>query len=681
MNFIEIFAELFSGTEDCYAISRDWKIDGEPRRAYLPSNYSGPRDGARRIVEEVVSDIGSTTPGIESATAHLTGKHFLGVYPIRSDSTVVFFALDFDKVEEDARKEAKRQQDVFLLEAGIPTYLERSRSGNGYHLWGFLEGPVNAGELRFALAPFIENTDTYDRMFPNQDGTTEAKPYGNLIALPLYGPNVANDTGVFITINADYEVTVVADQKAYLSEVLKIPATDIKTLFDKRTERYDPDLGGRIRKGDPEALEGIYKVIHPDVGCEWIRWCIDNPTDIMEPEWYAMACQFAQLRGGREAFHEASKADPRYDPGFCDEKFDHALEVNAPPVCKWIRDNLNGPACECDSRFLDYKVKHPYDLAKVPFHLMIDQLKLETEPETAFEGLTNALAYVKHIYRNPGAFEGYAYGIPALDEFTELRPNDLIVFAARPGRGKTAFMIDIAYRLALDGIPVYIYSMEMSKDQLWKRMLSRIAQVDGNRLNKGDLIRSELKRLLKAQKVFDKLPIIVDDTTYDSVEVVNKAAAQIAEFGKGVVMIDYLQMATNHPLERNYEKVSRVSREYKLLAKGMEVPVFALAQMNREGEDLNEDSETLDSVLEGSGKIEQYADVIIFQLGLRRPGIVRRTLVLHKERHREAGHRIKLDFNQPVMTFDHEGAWTVLANQINAQTKQNTPTNARKFFS
>jgi replicative DNA helicase len=98
----------------------------------------------------------------------------------------------------------------------------------------------------------------------------------------------------------------------------------------------------------------------------------------------------------------------------------------------------------------------------------------------------------------------------------------------------------------------------------------------------------------------------------------------------------------------------------------MHVPVFCLAQMNREGEDLNEDSETLDSVLEGSGKIEQYADVIIFILGLRRPGIVQRTLVLHKERHREAGYRIKLDFNQPVMTFEHSGAWATRAQAINA---------------
>ena len=99
--------------------------------------------------------------------------------------------MDFDKDEAEARKQVARQQEIFLQEAGIPTYIERSRSGNGYHLWGFLEEPVNAGELRFALSPYIDNRDTYDRMFPNQDGTTESSPYGNLIALPLNGKLVS----------------------------------------------------------------------------------------------------------------------------------------------------------------------------------------------------------------------------------------------------------------------------------------------------------------------------------------------------------------------------------------------------------------------------------------------------------------------------------------------------------
>lgn len=121
--------------------------------------------------------------GLTAAQAHLLGEAFLGVYPIWSDSTVQFFALDFDKSPEEAWKEALHQQKMFENEAGIATYIERSRSGNGYHLWGFLEEPVNAGELRHALAQFIPAQSTFDRMFPNQDSVSETRPLGNLIAL------------------------------------------------------------------------------------------------------------------------------------------------------------------------------------------------------------------------------------------------------------------------------------------------------------------------------------------------------------------------------------------------------------------------------------------------------------------------------------------------------------------
>jgi len=687
MTFIDTFYSLFKGPTEAYAISRDYITpEGDHKRAYLPSNYSGSKPGAANIVREVVADIGTADYGVKAVTAHLKGDHFLGVYPINPDSTVNFFALDFDaEVEAEARAAAKRQQTVFMLEAELPTYIERSRSGKGYHLWGFLETPVNAGELRFALAPFIENADTYDRMFPNQDGVSEAKPYGNLIALPLYGPNVIKDdpTGVFVGIDNKNQLVFIDDQKAYLSDVAKIPASDIQKLFESRNETYSPDLGGSIRLGDPEALDGIYKVVHKEVGCEWIRWCIENPTEVGEPEWYALACQFAQLTGGREMFHAASKDDPRYNVRVTDEKFDQALEQNKPHGCAYIRENLNGPECHCDTRFLGYGVHHPYDLAKVPFSIMLEQLKLEAEPEWAVDGLLEAFAHVKHVYKNPNDFDGVEYGIPELDKYTELRGNDFVVFSARPGRGKTAFMVDIAYRIASAGTFVYVYSMEMSKQQFWLRLLSRIAQVDGKRLQKGTLLGSEWKRIIRTIRDIKQnpLPILVDDTTYDSTDVVNKAAELIARHGYGAVLIDYLQMATNRENERNYDKVSRVCREYKLLAKGMHVPVLALAQMNREGEDLNEDSETLDSVLEGSGKIEQYADVIIFLLGLRRPGIVQRTLVLHKERHREAGHRIKLDFNQPVMTFGSHGKWSAIAATINnQQVTPQVPQPTKGFF-
>jgi replicative DNA helicase len=226
--------------------------------------------------------------------------------------------------------------------------------------------------------------------------------------------------------------------------------------------------------------------------------------------------------------------------------------------------------------------------------------------------------------------------------------------------------------------------MEMTRDQFWVRLLARVAQVDAKRLAAGKLVFSEWRRVLAAEKELatNPLPIYIDDTTYDATEIVNKASEMVARHGFGLVAIDYLQMATNLPGETDYQKNSRVPRQYKLLAKGMGVPVLCLAQMNREGEDLTEESETLDRVIEGSGKIEQYADIIFFLLGPRAPGIVRRVLVQHKDRHREAGHRVEFDFNQSLMTFQTSGAWAAQAQAINQTIRSNTPgVVARSFFS
>ena len=665
MSFIKYYTELFTGTTECYAISRDWQVDGKQRRAYIPSNYSGPKDTVQNVVKEVVDEVGSAEFDELAAKAHLTGQHFLGAYAIDKDSTVGFFALDFDKDELEARKEARRHQATFLREAGIRTYIERSRSGNGYHLWGFFEERVNAGELRFALEPYIEDSKTYDRMFPNQDGTTELRPYGNLIALPLYGPNVKEHKSVFIEIDpTNYTVTEIDNQKQYLFDVEKISKDKIQKLFAKRKEIYVPDLGGRKRVGETEGLDGLYKVIHPDVGCEWVKWALENPTEVTEPEWYTLACQFAQLNGGRDAFHDASSQDPRYDPKVTDEKFDHAMETNAPHGCKYIRENHNGPKCKCDERFPEHNIQHPYDLAKVPFYQMVEKLNLDEPPKTTAVGIPALMEHIKRVIKDPSLFQGVQYGMPGLDQFTELRPNDLVLFCARPGRGKTAFLVDIAYRIASQGVPLYIYSMEMTADQFWLRLIARAAQVDGKRLQKGTLNYSEIRRMLKVEEELSLLPIFIDDTTYDANLVVDKAAEMIELHGKGIVMIDYMQMAVSRPGESAYDKNSRIPRQYKLLAKSMNVPVFCLAQMNREGEDLTEESETTDSVIEGSGKIEQYADVILYLLGKKSPGIVRRTLVVHKERHRDPAHKVKFDFNQPVMTFEPEGFWANQAKQM-----------------
>lgn len=657
-DFISLYGRLFAGRPDTYAIRWEFERDGKTQAIYVPHPYTGTKDHVREYTEGVANSIRADGYGPEAIRAHLTGEAFLGVYPIWEDSTVRFFALDFDKEPAIALQEAIRQREILLQEARIETYIECSRSGNGYHLWGFLDEPVNAGVLRHALARFIEDADTYDRMFPNQDSVSEARPLGNLIALPLYGPTVREGKGAFL-MEFGTEWGPALDQKAFLSNVSLIEASRIHELSNTSPLPKTAEAIPYIREGKAEgSIHGAYKLLHSTLGCEWMRWAYEHPEEVTEPDWYAVACQCAQLDGGRELFHEISAQDiSRYDARTTDVKFDHAVEQNAPHTCAYIRENLNGPGCNCDLRDLD--ITHPYDLAKIPFYDLIHDLPEEGSLTEAHEGMLSAIDWVRENYRNPGVTVDTQYGIEPLDKLTTLRPSDLVIVAARPGIGKTAFALDVAQKAAKAGKPIYIFSMEMASDQLWRRVLAAYAGVNATRMKKGELSFREWRRLLKAEYELKRnpLPIYVDDGVTDSEQVINRAAELVHKHGPGVVMIDYLQLAAPKQGESMYEMNSRLPREYKLMAKALNVPVVCLAQMNRSGDDATDRSETFDSMLEGSGKIEQAADVILYLLGPKGPGIVSRTIVLHKDRHGENSHRIPVDFHQPLMTFKEQGAW------------------------
>lgn len=1018
MNFIETYLDRFSGNPNWYAIRWDFEKSGVPKVAYIPSLYTKDKEAVQAFVANSTKHVGIEW-GEKPALAHMRGELSLGIYVIRPDCTTSVVVLDYDGKDKDIQDiwtEVSRQQMLFD-QYGVKTYIEMSRSGKGFHLWGFLEEPIDSGLLRHALLPLIESPDitTYDRMFPNQDGVNLARPYGNLIALPLYGPLVKQGKTAFWERAPDGSMVMVQDQKAFLMATEKVSRAKIQELADLRGT-YEKKISQiTIRDGSADGdLPGIYKVIHKELGCEWIRWCYENPEDVREPEWYAIACQFAQLEGGREAFHEFSALDEyRYNPQDTDNKFDHAIETNAPMSCQYIRESLdkNGPDCNCDKRFEG--VYHPCDLAKVPFHRFLEDYNIDGTLVKGPEGLFGALESAKTIARGKIS-RNFKFHIASIDKYTELRPGDLIVFGARPGTGKalsldskllthdrgfirmgdvklgdtliggdglptkvigvypqgvkslykvtmtdgssvecceehlwytttrgdrrkhaagsvktlreimdtlrvggvenrinhqvptmapahfpeanleidpytlgaylgdgswhssgdisitnpeddvlnrfreglsggdyattykygthcgntivrnpngrklgirtelrgalarlglagktsldkfipeaylrgsieqrlellrglldtdghmhdngctieystsspalardvaflakslgaritqsdriptytykgqklkgarayriwisfpdnglvpvtsakhlavwkprercfgegiesveyvgekeaqcimvdnddhlyvtddfivthnTAFLLDIALRNALEGVPCYIFSMEMTNEQLWKRILSNMAQVNGTRLMQGNMGFKEWRRVHKAiaQAKELELPIFVDDMAHDAEAVVDRAADLTHEHGKGIVFIDYLQMAANKPQESDYEKNSRVPRTYKRAAKVLETPFFVAAQLNRTAEEATEDSETFDSFYEGSGKIEQYADLGFFMLGPREPGIVSRTIIQHKDRHRESFHRMPLSFNQPLMRFEEKG--------------------------
>lgn len=657
---IETYKDLFAGRPDTFAILKEWVVlqDGKPvrKKAYLPSTHEK--------VAEVVSMLGGAEYTDDAIRAHLTGELFLGIYPLHSDSTIRVFALDFDGKNGDPWEAAKRQYEVFRDECGIETYLERSRSGEGYHLWGFLSEPAPALKVRHAIKAYTEKADTFDRMIPMQDEVDKDAPLGNLIALPLFGPLVRYNKSTFVTIGENGEPVDVPDSYEFMKSIKRIPVEVIYELFANAPEEY-VEQNKKERTEDPEGLRGGFKVTHPIYGCEWVRWCYDFPTLVDEPTWYALACQFAQLDRGRELFHQWSARDKdRYDPKQTNSYFDRALENNKPHRCETLREQVKGPECRCDERFPDI-VSHPYDLAKVPLKRLIaenENVDHRRVVVSALDGIEKAIEWAKRVEEDPEQHAGIKYGIEEFDSHTRLRPSDLILLCARPGIGKTMLgAVDIPVRLARSGVPVYIFSLEMSNEQLWHRLLARGAEVGHGAMSTGRLKPDEWRRIeeFKNEVRRERLPIFIDDSSRSMQSIFEMAGELMMEHGPGVVIIDYIQLVRGERGESQHDKVSRVSEEGKMMAKALYMPVIALTQLNRSAEEATEDAEPKDNWLKDSGSLEQNADVIWFMLGKKAPGIVRRRIWKSKDRHGESGIPLYMEMNQAIMKLGSPGTWSV----------------------
>jgi replicative DNA helicase len=223
-----------------------------------------------------------------------------------------------------------------------------------------------------------------------------------------------------------------------------------------------------------------------------------------------------------------------------------------------------------------------------------------------------------HSQDNPSDVTGVPTGFVDLDRKTAgLQPGDLIIVAGRPSMGKTAFALNIAEHVALHpsvGLPVAVFSMEMSGSQLAMRMLSSMAEVDAHKLRTGRLNNDEWSQLTDAIGRLNEARIHVDETAaLNALELRARARRMKREYGKlGLVVVDYLQlMSATGQGENRATEISEISRSLKALAKELEVPVVALSQLSRAVEQRN-DRRPLMSDLRESGAIEQDADVILF---------------------------------------------------------------------
>ncbi|MGK2961295.1 MAG: replicative DNA helicase [Gemmatimonadaceae bacterium] len=212
---------------------------------------------------------------------------------------------------------------------------------------------------------------------------------------------------------------------------------------------------------------------------------------------------------------------------------------------------------------------------------------------------------------------GVPSGFKDLDEITAgFQKSDLIIIAARPSMGKTAFVLNIAQNAALDAnVPVAFFSLEMSKDQLVQRLLTSEGRVDAQRLRKGKLQDDEFMRLAGAAGTLMHAPIWIDDTPgMTLLEMRSKARRLKIDNDIGLIVIDYLQLMqgpTN--TESRQQEISYISRSLKGLARELRVPVVALSQLSRAPEQRTGDSKRPQlSDLRESGAIEQDADLVMF---------------------------------------------------------------------
>ena len=227
----------------------------------------------------------------------------------------------------------------------------------------------------------------------------------------------------------------------------------------------------------------------------------------------------------------------------------------------------------------------------------------------------NALDKIELASKNRGSVTGIPTGFIDLDYKTSgMQPSDLILIAARPSMGKTAFVLNIAQHMAFkNDVTAAIFSLEMSKEQLVNRLFSLESKVDSQSIRTGNLSDDDWAKLIESAGIIGKSNLIIDDTPGISVsELRSKCRKYKLEHNLGIIIIDYLQLMTGSKRsDSRQQEISDISRSLKEVARELSVPVIALSQLSRAVEQ-RPDHRPMLSDLRESGAIEQDADVVMF---------------------------------------------------------------------
>lgn len=231
--------------------------------------------------------------------------------------------------------------------------------------------------------------------------------------------------------------------------------------------------------------------------------------------------------------------------------------------------------------------------------------------------ISDAIKKIQDAANNKSGLSGLQTGYHDLDKLTSgWQRSDLIIIAARPAMGKTAFVLSMAKNMAVNfNIPVAVFSLEMSNIQLVNRLISNVCELEGGKIKSGQLTQMEWDKLMNKIKLLYSAPLYVDDTPSLSIfELRTKARRLVREYHVEMIIIDYLQLmnASGMKFGSREQEVSMISRSLKQLAKELEIPIIALSQLNRSVENRTDGKRPQLSDLRESGAIEQDADIVCF---------------------------------------------------------------------